>query len=136
MQAQGITKMKPQGKTAIPGTAKLNQAVSMLMSPMDEGNLIFAFDGEIWLYHLDSGKETQVIDFNKEGKDFEIVKLMLHEEELIVALNDMNATAEGGSIRILDVGTLGGSVVLTEKPDGAFDKLADKVVDIAYKFMN
>lgn len=136
MQTQGITKMKPQGKTAIPGTAKLNQAVSMLMSSVDDGNLIFAIGGEIWVYNLASGEETRVIDFNKEGKDFEIVKLMLHGEELIVALNDKNATAEGGSIRMLNVSTLGGSIVLSEKPDGAFDKLADKVVDIAYKFMN
>ena len=103
---------------------------------MDDGNLIFAVGGEIWLYNLASGEETRVIDFNKEGKDFEIVKLMLHGEELIVALNDKNATAEGGSIRMLNVSTLGGSIVLSEKPDGAFDKLADKVVDIAYKFMN
>ena len=136
MTAQGITKMKPQGKQAIAPEARLNRASAMLMSDKDESHLIFALDGEIWLYNVNSGEETPVLDFNRGNGKCEIVKLMLQGEELIVALNDRNATERGGGIRILEVGTLGGSVTLTEKADGIFPGLADKVVDIAYKFMN
>lgn len=136
MMAKGITKMRPQGKTAIAADAKLNLASAMVMSDKDDQHLIFAVDGAIWLYDVNSGAETRVIDFNQQGGDFEIVKLMLHEDDLIVALNDRNATERGGGIRVLEVSTLGGSITLTPKANANFGGLTDKVVDIAYKFMN
>lgn len=132
----GITKMKPLGKKAIRSDAGINEAVAMIMSDKDEYQMIFALGGALWYYDVNTEEEKQVVDFNRDGGDFEIVKLMLQGDRLIVGLNDKKADKRGGGIRILEARMTGGSITLTEKADGVFDGLTDRVVDVAYKYMN
>lgn len=131
-----ITKISPKGKKPIPAEAKLNNAKVMLMHESDQGNLIFAQAGALWLYDIYSSEEKLLIDFNRDGSNFEVVKLMLHgEDEIVVALNDQDKQSDGGEVRILQTGLLGGVITLNEKAGGRYDKLTDRIVDIAYKFM-
>lgn len=46
-------------------------------------------------------------------QDLYIYFPLLHEDDLIVALNDRNASSRGGGIRVLEIGTLSGSITDT-----------------------